>query len=153
MQSVSPAHVVVLHAVADAQVTPPGHAVMAVGTTQVPAPSHRGAARSCALVHAVVPQLVVALRNRHPPLPSQVPSCPHAVVSAAHFDLDDPPEETGLHKPLAAPVSAFEHDMQVPVHALSQQMPPTHAPCTHSLFPTHVEPSTFLAAQVIVVEQ
>ena len=59
----------------------------------------------------------------------------------------------GLHNPLAAPVSAFEHERQVPVHALSQQIPPTHAPCTHSLFAMHAEPSIFLAAQVIAGAQ
>jgi hypothetical protein len=153
MQSASTVHVALLHAVADAQVTPPLHAVVPVGVTHVPAPSHSGAPRSSEPVHAVVPQLVVALRNRHPPLPSQVPSCPHAVASTAHFVLDDPPAEIGLHRPLAAPVSAFEHDRQVPVHALSQQIPDTHAPCTHSLLATHVEPSTFFVAQVSAGEQ
>jgi hypothetical protein len=75
------------------------------------------------------------------------------MVSAAHFDLDDPPDRTGLHRPLAAPVSAIAHDIQVPVQALSQQTPLTQAPCTHSLLPTHIEPSTFLVAQISVVEQ
>ena len=70
-----------------------------------------------------------------------------------HLVLDEPPAEIGLHRPLAAPVSALEHDRQVPVHALSQQIPDTHAPCTHSLLATQVEPSTFLVAQVSAGEQ
>jgi hypothetical protein len=152
-QSVSTAHVGLLQAVTDAQVTAPAHAVIAAGVTQVPAPSHRGAARNNAFAQAVVPHVVVVLRKRHPPLPSQVPSCPHAVASTAHLVLDDPPDKIGLHRPLAAPVSVFEHDRQVPVHALSQQIPETHEPCTHSLLPTQTEPSTFFVAQVMAGEQ
>jgi hypothetical protein len=152
-QSVSTAQVAALHVVVDAQTTPPGHPIVVVGVTQVPAPSHMGMARSKPFAHAVVPHVVVVLRKRQPPLPSQVPSCPQAAVSIAHFPFDDPPDETGLHRPFAAPVSELEHERQVPVHALSQQIPLTHAPCTHSLFAMHMEPSIFFAAQVFAGEQ
>jgi hypothetical protein len=152
-QSVSAAQVTALQLVVDAQMTPPGHPIVVDGVTQVPAPSHIGIARSRPFAHAVAPQVIVVLRKRQPPLPSQVPSCPQGAVSTAHFPFDDPPDETGLHSPFAAPVSELEHEKQVPVHALSQQIPLTHAPCTHSLFAMHVEPSIFFAAQVIAGEQ
>jgi hypothetical protein len=118
---------------------------------QLPAPSHVAAFVAVPLVQLAVRQDVVALRNRHAPLPSHVPSCPQVVVSTAHFPLEEPPDKIGLHRPFAAPVSAFAHERQVPVQALSQQIPPTHEACTHSLLPTHVEPSIFFAAQVCVV--
>jgi len=120
------------------------------GAGQLPAPSQVAALVSVPLAQAAVRQPVVALRNRQPPLPSQVPSWPHVTASTAHFVLDEPPERTGLHSPFATPVSAFEQDRQVPVHVLSQQKPPTHDPCRHSLFIKHAEPSTFLVTQVMV---
>ena len=143
-----------------AQVVPHAATVQAKGLQtcvdaagQLPAPSQLAAFVAVPLVQLAVRQGVVELRNRHPPLPSHVPSCPQVAVSTAHFVLEDPPDKIGLHRPLAAPVSALEQERQVPVQALSQQIPDTHAPCTHSLLATQVEPSTFLVAQVSVVEQ
>jgi len=124
-QSPSPWQTGPRHAVADAHTVLPAHAI-AAGRTQVPAPSQAGAARNCALSHEVDPQTVPGTANRHPPLPSQVPSRPQAVTSGAHFPADDPPALIGLHRPLACPVSALEQDWQVAVQALSQHHPPTH---------------------------
>src|SRR5262249_44908578 len=66
----------------------------------------------------------------------------------AHLPLDGPPVLMGLHWPLGWLVSAIAHDMQRAVHAVSQQIPATHWPWTHSLLPMQVEPSIFLVAQV-----
>jgi hypothetical protein len=120
---------------------------------QLPLPSQVAGSVAVPFMQLAVRQGVEALATRQPPLPSQVPSCPQAAVSIAHFPFDDPPDETGLHRPFAAPVSELEHERQVPVHALSQQIPLTHAPCTHSLFAMHMEPSIFFAAQVFAGEQ
>jgi hypothetical protein len=77
-------------------------------------------------MHIDGPQLVPDATKRHEPFPSQVPSCPQAIVSTAHLPLDDPPAVIGLQRPPGWPVSAVAHDEQSPVHAVSQQMPATH---------------------------
>jgi hypothetical protein len=153
-QSVSAAHVAGLHAVVDAHTTPPAQVVVAVGVTQVPEPLQAGTARSCAALHAVVPQLVVAGVKWQAPAPSQVPSRPHGMVdvSLGHLVLDDPPALMGRHSPLASVVSASPHDMQVPAHALSQQMLPTQFPSEHSLFATHVAPLPFVGVHTPVAQ-
>jgi len=147
-------HVVPLQAVPDAHTTPPGHIVVVVGVTQVPAPSHAGAPLRSAFAHDGDPQLVLATANRQAPLPSHVPSWPQIMVlSTAHFPADEPPALIGLQSPLAWPVSAFAQERQSPVHALSQQIPPTHWPWTHSLLAAQVEPSIFFAVHVPVAAQ
>jgi len=138
-----------LQAVPDAHTTPPGHIVVVVGVTQVPAPSHAGAPLSSAFEHDGDPQLVPATANRQAPFPSHVPSWPQTmVVSGAHFPADEPPALIGRQSPLACPVSAFAQERQSPVQAVSQQIPPTHWPCAHSLLAAQAEPSIFFAAQV-----
>jgi hypothetical protein len=50
-------------------------------------------------------------------------------------------------------VSTSEHELHDAVHDVSQQMPPTHCPCRHSLFARHAAPSIFFAAQVMAGAQ
>jgi hypothetical protein len=133
-------HVVAPQVVVEPHATPLAQGVVVVGVTQVPAPSQVGAARSAAFAHAVVPQVVPDLAKAQPPLPLQEPSWPHAAVSTAHLPCDPPPALTVRHSPLAAPVSAIAHELQVAVHADSQQTPPTQLPSAHWVSAVQVAP-------------
>jgi hypothetical protein len=122
-QSPSAVQVDALHAVPDAQATPPGQAPGA-GTEQAPAPLQLPEVVSCPPLHEGVPQLTVETANRHPPFPSQVPSCPHAVESTVQLPADGPPAATGLQTPVA-------QVMQTPVQVVAQQTPEMQVPWVH----------------------
>ena len=131
-----------LHAVVDAQTTPPGQAA-AAGVEQVPAPLQSPVGVSWPPLQETAPQLTLDGANRQPPFPSQVPSCPQAVESAAQAPAEEPPAATGLQSPVA-------QVMQVPAQVVAQQIPEMQLACVHWLFLLQVDPSDVVAAQVIV---
>jgi hypothetical protein len=141
-QSASAVQVDDLHAVPDAQITPPEQAV-AAGVEQVPVPLQSPVGVSWLPLQETAPQLMLVVAYRQPPLPSQVPSCPQAAVSAAQAPAEEPPDATGLQSPVA-------QVMQVPVQAAAQQIPEMQLACVHWLFLLQVDPSDVVAAQVIV---
>jgi hypothetical protein len=122
-QSASAAHVDALHALAEAQTTPPVQA-LAAGVEQTPAPLHVPAVVSCPPLQAGEPQPTLAIANRQPPFPSQVPSWPQAVESSVQAPAEAPPAATGLHRPVA-------QVMHVPAQVVAQQMPAMQLACVH----------------------
>ena len=141
-QSASAVQVDGLHAVVDAQTTPPEQAA-AAGVEQLPAPLQSPPGVSWPPPQEAVPQLTLDAANRQPPFPSQVPSCPQAVESAAQAPAEEPPDATGLQSPVP-------QVMQVPVQVVAQQIPEMQLACVHWLFLLQVDPSDVVAAQVIV---
>jgi len=140
-QSVSAVHVDGLHAVPEAQTTPPGQAA-AAGCAQAPAPLQLPLGVISPLPQETVPQVTFEVAKRQPPFPSQVPSCPQAVESTEQKPPDEPPAATGLQRPLA-------QVMQVPAQVVAQQIPEMQLPCVHWLLLLQVEPSDSVAAQVM----
>ena len=149
-QSASTAQLAGLHAVVEPHSTPPGHGA-AVAVPHVPLPLQVNAGLSCEPVHRGSAQLVVTGGKRQPPLPLQVPSCPHGAAPGAHFPFDDPPACVGRQSPFARLVSTAAQDMHVPVHAVSQQMLPTQLPSAHSLPRTHEAPLALVGIHVPVI--
>jgi hypothetical protein len=141
-QSASAVQVDGLHAVVDAQTTPPEQAA-AAGVEQVPAPLQSPLGVSWPPLQETAPQLRLVIAYRQPPFPSQVPSCPQAVGSTAQAPADEPPDATGLQSPVA-------QVMQVPVQVVAQQIPEMQLACAHWLFLLQVDPSDSVVAQVIV---
>jgi hypothetical protein len=139
-QSVS-AEQLVLHVVPLAQMRLLAQAA-AVPAVHVPLPLQFPIGVSWALLQEGVPQLTLETANRQPPFPSQVPSCPQAVESTAQPPAEEPPEATGLQRPVA-------QVMQVPAQAVAQQIPEMQAACVHWLFLLQVDPSDIVAAHVI----
>ena len=140
-QSASAAQVDDLHAVVDAQTTPPGQPE-AAGVAQAPAPLQEPMGASWPPLQAALPQLTLEIAYRQPPFPSQVPSCPQAVESTAQAPAEGPPAVTGLQSPVA-------QVMQVPAQEVAQQIPETQLACAHWLLLLQVDPSDSVAAQVI----
>jgi hypothetical protein len=130
---------VVLHAVVLAQTRLFGQGLEAPAV-QLPAPLQAPTAVSWPALQEVVPQLTLDCLYRQPPLPSQVPSCPQAVLSTAQAPADEPPAATGRQAPVA-------QVMQVPVQAVAQQTLPTQAPFEHWLFAEQVDPFPCFALQ------
>jgi hypothetical protein len=129
--------------------TPPGQgAALAAG--QVPAPLQKRCGVSWDTEHTGSAQLNVGAAKRQAPLPSQVPSRPQVVPPGAHFPFDDPPGLIGRQRPFAWSVSAAAHELQVAVHAVSQQMLPTQLPSAHSLPSVQVAPLALVGVQVPV---
>ena len=148
-QSVSRVQVADPHVVDEPQATAPGQGIVAVGVTQVPAPSQVGGPRRFEPVHSGVPQVLPDLANAHAPLPLHDPSKPQGMVLlTAHLPCELPPAFTGRHSPLAAPVSAIAHALHVAVHAVSQQMLATQLPIAHWLFPVHPDPLVSLGVHI-----
>jgi hypothetical protein len=141
-QSASAPQVGDLHAVADAQNTPPGQA-LAAGVEQAPAPLQRPVDVSWPLLQETAPQLALDVANRQPPFPLQVPSCPQGVGSTAQAPAEAPPAATGLQSPV-------EQVMQVPAQVVAQQIPEMQLPFVHWLFLVQVAPSDIVVAHVIV---
>jgi hypothetical protein len=98
-----------------------------------------------ALEQLAAPQTVVATYLRQPPLPSQVPSCPHVDGSSAtHSERGSVPGSAFLHVPrllVAAQV------WQLPLHAVSQQTPSTQKPLAQSPVTTQAVPLVSCGAQ------
>jgi len=90
---------------------------------QTPAPSQTRAETAVVELEQIAAAHCVPLTCfRHPPAPLQVPSLPHVEAAAArHWDATSggAPGAIGEHVPM---LPASEHDMQVPVQALLQQM-------------------------------
>jgi hypothetical protein len=139
--------------------TPPGQAaVMAVPSTQLPAPSQAPAlVVSWLPVHEDVPgQLVVAATNAHapppfPPLWSQSPVRPQAVPLAAHSLSGSVLAATAAQVPLAPPVLLEMQASQVPAQPLLQQTPSTQNPLEHWLVAEQMTPFPCLGVQAPVV--
>ncbi len=140
-QSPSEEQVGDLQLVADAQITPPGQPV-AAGVEQAPAPLQLPAGVSWLPLQDAMPQATLEVANRHPPFPSQVPSCPQAVDPTAHAPPDEPPAATGLQRPVA-------QVMHVPAQAVAQQTPATQLPWVHWLLVVQAPPSATVAAHVL----
>ena len=70
--------------------------------------------------------------SQTPPV-AQKPSAPQVVCAvAAHMPLEPPPVFVVPQTPLAPlPLSAAEHDVQVPLQAVSQHTPSTQLPVAH----------------------
>ena len=100
-------------------------------------------------VHANVPQLVLLVVHDPAPLQTLVLSVVELEqLDAPHSPRPRRPLATRVHVPLlpATPVSAAEHALQLPVHAVLQQNPSTQSPLLHSRAPVlHVAPEDFLA--------
>ena len=79
-QSVSAPHVV-KHAVALAQIKPPGQGCV-VPAVQVPVPLHVPSWVRMAPVHVAVPHVVAVDACSHAPAPSHLPSLPHVELTA-----------------------------------------------------------------------
>jgi hypothetical protein len=144
-QSLSAAQVGDLQAVIEAQATPPWQP-LALGIEQVPAPLQVPAGVSRPPLQTGDPQLMVDGAYRQPPFPSQVPSRPQAAASMGQTLLDEPPAPTGLQAPVA-------QVMQVPEHAVAQQVPETQLACVHWSFAVQADPSEKVAAQVLPLVQ
>jgi hypothetical protein len=144
-QSASAAQVDALHALAEAQTTPPVQA-LAAGVEQTPAPLHVPAVVSCPPLQAGEPQPTLAIANRQPPFPSQVPSWPQAVESSVQAPAEAPPAATGLHRPVA-------QVMHVPAQVVAQQMPAMQLACVHWSLAVQVDPSERVAAQIFAAVQ
>ena len=93
---------------------------------------HPAAARARAVAGAVEPA-------------AQVESCVHSLRGWV-------PAVAGRHRPLAAPVSAPAHALQLPVHAVSQHTPSTQLPLAHSGPAAHTVPSVFGATHMVPIQ-
>jgi len=129
VHSLSSVHVV-MHELAPHMNAP--HDV-SVTVWQTPAPSQVLAGVNVDTVHDAPTQVVTAVHRRHAPAPSHMPSRPQLkVVSCVHSLPGSVPAVTGRHRPLAAPVIAPAHALQLPLHAVSQHTPSTQLPLAHS---------------------
>jgi hypothetical protein len=144
-QSASAEQVAALHALAEAQTTPPAQP-LAAGVEQAPAPLQVPTGVSWPPLQEALPQATVEAAFRQPPLPSQVPSWPQVVLPAAQAPFDAPPAATGLQTPVA-------QVMQVPAQAVAQQTPEMQLPWVHWSLPEQVDPSERVAAQVFPAVQ
>jgi hypothetical protein len=154
-QSVSATQVGGLQVVAVLHTTPPGQAAV-VAVPQAPVPVQVAPRFSCEPEHTGSAHGVVTGGKWQLPLPSQVPSWPHGMGPGGHLPFDDPPDLIERHSPLATPVSAFAHEVHVPVHAFSQHRPPTQFACVHSVPSVHAVPSDLVGVQVptlLTIEQ
>lgn len=136
----------VLHVVVDAHPRLFGQGPEVVAARQLPLPLHLPVGTKFVVplltVHDELPHIVPETANRHPPIPSQVPSRPHGfAASAAHSPSISVPTLTGRQSPLVAPVFVLEQAMQRPGQLFSQQTPSTQADETHSLLVTQGLPA------------
>jgi hypothetical protein len=123
-----------------AQYTPPGQGA-ADGVAQAPAPLQRPVMVSWPRLQERAPQVTVDVAYRQPPFPSQVPSCPQVAESTVQAPPEEPPAVTGLQVPVA-------QVMQVPPHAVAQQIPEMQLLCVHWVLLEQLDPSDSVAAQV-----
>jgi hypothetical protein len=95
----------------------------AVAALQVPAPSQlRGDSAVVVLMHAGCAHWVPGMYLRQAPAPSQVPSLPQVDAAAiGHCVATSGAEPAGMGEQVPT-LPAIEHDVQVPVQALLQQM-------------------------------
>lgn len=120
---------------------------------QTPAPSQVLAGVNVDTVHDAPTQVVPATQRRHAPAPLHEPSNPQLkVVSCGHSLRGSVPALAGRHWPLAAPVSAAAHALQLPVHAVSQHTPSTQLPLAHSGPAAHTVPSVFGVTHTVPIQ-
>src|SRR5271170_4073140 len=98
--------------------------------TQRPAPSHERAPTTESPLHMPCPHDVPAVKRRHAPAPSHMPSKPHVVGSAFTHDeawRGGAPDERNVHVPGFVPAHVL-HDS---VQAVLQQTPSTQKLLAH----------------------
>ena len=126
---------------------------VAAGAAQVPAPSHAPAGvyelDVAESAHVWARHIVPVAYLRQPPAPSQAPSNPQVLLSAAaQSSWGSLPDRTAPHCPEGFPVLARRHDMHLPLHAESQQTPSAHCPVAHSPALEQLAPALFFTLQV-----
>ena len=111
--------------------------------TQLPIPSQVAASVCTAVEQLATLQIVPVDCRWHLPVPSQLPSLPQVVGSAAgmHWPAGAGPNGSGKQRPGEV---AWLQAMQVPVQTLSQHTPCWQVPLAHSLLTVHETPRTFL---------